>query len=120
MSKEFEKMPWHDAELQCITIDRHDPGENDQVVLDICWPSGERSKLIFKDCYELEARMNFGVIAPETILSASFFEDSIELDAIRKKWSGVEEYIERLCCYELRTNSTASVLRIYALSYVET
>lgn len=117
MKEKFNEMPWHDAELLGIVIDRQEPGENDQVIVDVCWQNGEKTRLVFIDCYGLEARMNFGVIAPESILDASSIEESQELDEIRKKWNKLGVDLGQLRCFEIRTNSTDSILRIYALRY---
>lgn len=83
----FSTLPWHDAELLSIMINRRNPGENDRIVIDICWPNGEQETLVFDDCYGLEAKMNFGVIAPESILDASVTVQSDELTEIREKWA---------------------------------
>ncbi len=113
----FSDLPWHDAELLNIMIDRRNPGENDQIVIDVCWPNGKQDKLFFYDCYELEAKMNFGVIASESILDASVINKSRKLTEIREKWADIEIDLAQLKCFEIITNSTNSILRIYALSY---
>lgn len=116
MNSDFNKMPWHDSEILNIAIDRANLGNNDRVVIDICWCNGDISQLIFKDCYALEFQMNFGVIAPESILDAYSTNQSLKLDLIREKWKqGVD--LNNLSCFEIETNSTASVLHIYSLSY---
>lgn len=117
MEANFDEMPWHDAELLNIAIDRQNPGENDQIIIDVCWPDGEKVTLIFRDCYGLEAKMNFGVLAPESILSASSTDASPEIGEIREKWRQIGVDLRQLKCFEIITNSTASILRIYALSY---
>ncbi|MBK1707283.1 hypothetical protein [Halochromatium glycolicum] len=114
---EFSKLNWHDAELLDIKIDRRNPGERDQVIINVRWPTDEQSELVFSDCYELEAKMNFGVIAPESILDASLIDDSQGLDEVRMKWAHTGVDLGDLKCFEIRTNSTNSLLRIYALSY---
>jgi hypothetical protein len=116
METEFSQLPWHDAELLNIEIDRRNPGERDQVVVNVRWPNDEQSELVFSDCYELEAKMNFGVIAPESILDASLIDDSQELAEVRRKWAQAGVDLVELKCFEIKTNSTSSLLRIYALS----
>ena len=117
METRFSDLPWHDAELLNIMIDRCNPGENDQIVVNICWPNDSRDTLVFYDCYELEAKMNFGVIAPESILDASVTNNSKELTQIREKWAKIGIDLTQLKCFEIRTNSTNSIVRIYALNY---
>lgn len=116
MNINFNEMPWHDAELLKISIDREKPGENDQILLEICWPNNEKNQLIFHDCYELEAKMNFGIIAPESILRAAFITKSQKITDIKKKWSQIGVDLEHLKCFEIETNSTGSVIQIYAFS----
>ena len=113
----FSDLPWHDAELLNIAIDRRNPGENDQVVVEVGWSNGEQDTLVFCNCYGLEAKMNFGVIAAESILNASAIDSSNELTEIREKWAKIGVDLALLKCFEIRTNSTSSIVRIYALSY---
>ena len=115
MNTKFSELPWHDAELLGVIIDRSSPGENDQVVINVRWPNGEQDSLIFSDCYALEAKMNFGVIAPESILNASLVDQSKELTEIRGKWARTGIDLQKLKCFEIETNSTASLLRIYSM-----
>ena len=114
MKNEFNKLHWHDAELQNIRIDRSDPGRNDQVVLVICWPNEKRSEVTFHDCYAFRAQMNFGIIAEETIRDAEYSENSEELNEIRKSWGKIGADLSDLGQYRIETNSTNSSLMIYA------
>jgi hypothetical protein len=41
MNINFNDLPWHDANLQSIYIDRQKPGEQDNVKLLIDWPDGK-------------------------------------------------------------------------------
>jgi len=61
--------------------------------------------------------MNFGIIAPESILDASVTDKSRELTEIREKWANIGVDLAQLKCFEIRTNSTSSLVRIYALNY---
>ena len=101
MKAMFSDLPWHDAELLNIAIDRRNPGENDQVIVDICWPNGKQDTLVFCDCYGLEAKMNFGVIGAEAILNASTRENSTELTQIREKWAKMGVDLAALKCFEI-------------------
>ena len=112
----FLSFPWHDSLLLNIEIDRKNPGEKDQIILNILSPNGEE-KIIFHDCYKFEANMNFGIAAPESIMDASIIEESEKLSQIRKKWDMVDVELAKLKCFEIQTNSTNSLLHIYALSY---
>jgi hypothetical protein len=117
-NNEFNKILWHDSELCNITIDRNNSGNNDQIIIDIRWQNDEITKFIFKDCYELELQMNFGIIASESILKASSTNKSDKLDYIRKKWQQIGVNLDNLNCFEIVMNSTSSVMRIYALNCV--
>jgi len=71
MDSIFNSLAWHDAELLSINIDRLDAGNNDIVALSIKWPNGKKELLVFIECYLLDAEMNFGVIAEESILEGA-------------------------------------------------
>jgi hypothetical protein len=36
----FDELPWHDAMLVDVIIDRRAPGHDDRIVLAIDWPDG--------------------------------------------------------------------------------
>ncbi len=114
MKNRFNKLHWHDAELQNIHIDRSDPGKKDQVVLTICWPNKKKSEVIFNNCYAFRAHMNFGIIAEETIIFAEYIESSEELNEIRRSWKKIGVDLSDLGQYKIKTNSTNSSLMIYA------
>jgi hypothetical protein len=67
------------------------------------WPDGQTSSLRFQDCYLLEASMNFGMVAPESILTASEDRDGDVLRTLRENWSKLG----------------MSTIRVYALRWVE-
>jgi hypothetical protein len=117
MNINFNDLPWHDANLQSIYIDRQKPGEQDNVKLLIDWPDGKCSSIEFCDCYALNAHMNFGIVACESILTAEYFIDSEELSSIRNQWSKVGINLEGLQCFKIITNSTNSIINIFALSF---
>ncbi|WP_079989489.1 hypothetical protein [Candidatus Protochlamydia phocaeensis] len=118
MNMNFNDLPWHDANLQFIFIDRRTPGERDIVRLLIDWPEDNKSSILeFKDCYALTANMNFGVIACESILTAECIFDSKELNFIREKWSKVGVLLDNLKCFRIETNSTNSIINIFCLNF---
>ena len=117
MKKTFNRLPWHDAELLNIGIDRSDPGNNDEVHLLICWPKGNKSELIFHDCYALEARLNFGIIAEETVRDAICLDSSEQINEIRDKWKKLGSELKELKQFQIKTNSTNSQIIIYSYGY---
>lgn len=118
MNANFNDLPWHDASLQFIYIDRQNPGERDVIKFLIDWPDGYKSSTIeFYDCYALIANMNFGIVACEAILTAECFTDSEELKSIREDWSKAGVNLENLKCFKITTNSTNSTISIYALGF---
>jgi hypothetical protein len=118
MNTNFNDLPWHDANLQFIYIDRQKPGEKDTIKLLIEWPeSNSTSNIEFNDCYALTLNMNFGIVACESILTAECSSDSEELRSIKKKWSRAGINLEGLKCYKIITNSTNSIINIYALDF---
>jgi len=118
MKTNFNDLPWHDAIIQNIAINRTVSDKNDTVELLITWPNGNNSIIEFTDCYAFVANMNFGVFAPETILIAECLNESEELNTIRAKWSSVGVDLQILKCFRLITNSTNSTINIYAKNFV--
>jgi hypothetical protein len=117
MNDNFNSLPWHDAELLELSIDRRNAGECDEVRLRIVFPQGDEATVVFRDCYAMTADMNFGVIAEERIASASLISDEPRLISIRERWRSLGVSLETLRCYQLETSSTSSVIRIYAKQF---
>lgn len=117
MNNEFNALPWHDAELLSVTIDRSCAGNKDFVALTIIWPDGCKNEVVFKDCYSFSADMNFGVIAKESILDGMCISDSDKISQIKSKWLSLGVDLAGINCYSLITNSTNSKIDIYALSF---
>jgi hypothetical protein len=71
---------------------------------------------LFNDVYFADIKINFGVVAEESIRYAIVTNDDMEIINIQRKWSGAGGKLEKLLCFELNTNSTNSLIKIYALS----
>lgn len=117
MSTKFNSLPWHDAELLSINVDRSNAGNSDTVSLVVKWPDGNRNSIVFSDCYLLDAKMNFGVVAEESILEAICFDEGEKISEVKGKWQPLGVKLDSICCYRIITNSTNSQIDIYALSY---
>jgi hypothetical protein len=117
MNNKFNELPWHDSELLGISIDRSNAGINDVVKLTIRWPEGKISDLLFEDVYLLDAKMNFGVVALESILEGSCFNESEQISTLRNIWEPLGVKLDELQCYRIITNSTNSRIDVYALSF---
>jgi hypothetical protein len=117
VTESFDDLPWHDAELLEISIDRRSPGVRDQVRLQVAWPDRNTATLVFRNCYAMLANMNFGIVADERILNASQVDDDAELIALRQRWGSLGVSLDMMRCYRLETSSTASVIRIYAMQF---
>lgn len=113
----FDELPWHDAELLSVNIDRQNPGECDEVSLKIRWPSGDKITLVFTDCYGFEADMNFGIVAEESILKASEYNDDDRLSQIKSDWRKGGVDLSNLKLFEIEMNSSGSLLKIFSLSF---
>lgn len=117
MTECFDSLPWHDAKLLELALDRRNPGNVDQVRLMVVWPDGSEATLLFQNCYSMTAEMNFGVRALESIRSGLMIKDDPGLLAIRAKWEAVGVSLNSLRCYRLEMNSTASVIKIYGMHF---
>jgi hypothetical protein len=116
MKSDVIKRPWHDAVLTEIRIDRSNPGYADSVELFIRWPGGRRSSVMFNDCYAMQAEMNFGIVAQETVRSFDVLIDDEMIDSVRAAFTAAKLAISDLKCFVLETNSTASSIKILARS----
>ncbi len=119
MKYDFNSLPWHDAILKSLSIDRSRPGDNDTVRFVIDWPDdGPSSFIEFGKCYGLTAHMNFGIHTCECILAAECITASDELDALKAKWLKMTIDLDGIKCYQIITNSTGSVIKIYAFDFM--
>lgn len=115
---DFNSLEWHDAVIKSIVIDRSDPGTIDTIEFLIHWPSGYNSKVVFKDVYMAVLSLNFGVVAEESILDASLVEEqTLDMQSLKDKWRRFYPGIEAVQCYEIKTSSTNSDIRIYAMFF---
>lgn len=117
MNATFDSLPWHDAELLEMSIDRRSAGEFDEVRLQVAWPHGEEAALVFRDCYAMTANMNFGIIATERIGNTNLDNNDPNLAVIQNQWKSLGVSLEVLSCYLLEMSSTGSVIRIYAKKF---
>jgi len=118
MSSLFEELPWHDAVILEVEIDRTRPGAADEISLSMLWPDDRPSRIRFLECYALDARMNFGVIAAETVRSAIERDNTDELRRIRDKWRSIGVDLSALKSFTIETNSTASTITIFARDWI--
>jgi len=117
MNIQFDDLPWHDAVLLTVDLDRRDPGNRDEVAIEVQWPQGNIERIRFEDCYAFDAVMNFGVVAAESIGHAHREVDSPKLHAVRAAWKRVGVELNDLVCFELVMSSTASTIKVYARSF---
>jgi len=117
-SVNFNELEWHDAVIKNIIIDRSNPGYNDMIEMLIIWPSGIENKLTFKDVYFANLSLNFGVVAYESIMTASIVDSSDpDLLNVIQLWERHYGVILEMSGFEILTNSTGNIIRIFALSF---
>lgn len=117
MNTNFNDLPWHDAELKEIIIDS---AKKDNICILIRWPEeygGCCACIEFLNCYGFQGDMHFGIIPPDFILEAECIKQSQELDNIQKIWKKMGLDLSGLNCYRITTNSTNSIINIYALDF---
>lgn len=117
MNQEFNDLPWHDAELKEVIIERV---QKDIVKILVRWPENSEDHSVcieFFDCYALRADMHFGIVPPDCILEAECILQSQELDNLKKIWASMGLNITGIHCYRIITNSTNSIINIYALGF---
>lgn len=111
----FEEVEWHDAIIKEIKIDRRNPGYKDIIEIELS-VHDTKVQLLFEEVYLANMQMNFNVIAEETLLEAYIDDDDKELESLRTKWKDAGLIVDLLRCYVFNTNSTNSILKIYALT----
>ena len=99
-------------------IDRSNPGHMDEIGLSIHFPVEGEIDIIFKKCYHAHLHFNFGIIAEETLLDFWVSQDDEGVTAIKKVWQKMGVTIENLSAYCFQTNSTNSIIKIFAKDYV--
>ena len=85
MIQKFNDLPWHDAELKEIVINRSQ--SHDKVKILVEWPEayeGGTVEIEFFGCYAFQSDMHFGIMPPDSILDAECTQNSIYLDKIIK------------------------------------
>lgn len=107
----FEDIDWHDSIINKIEIDRSMPGINDTIKIDVTiYDSSTTNTLKFEDVYFARLNMNFGIVAVESIEEVLVLKDDIDLNTLKDKWNG---FINgEVYCYVIKTNSTASTIKI--------
>lgn len=112
MSFDFDNSYWHDSILKSIHIDRSNPGHMDTIEMNIDWYDRPESKIIFKGVYLFKAKMNFGIIAAESILNAEILppDDPDLIDF----YNGMKKRHTELNGYMIETNSTGGIIKIIA------
>lgn len=119
MIEEFHDLPWHDAELKEIIIDR--VSDQDIVKLSVVWPEDIDSErydhIEFFKCYGLKADMHFGHWGADSILSANCVIDCPDLEQLKATWDAMGGGIGKIYCFTIETNSTASIIKIFAKGF---
>lgn len=117
MKAQFNELPWHDAELKEIIIDR-DGSDIVKIVVD--WPEYDQtfnSTIEFYDCYGFQADMHFGYSPPDSILEAHFIPESRELESLISRWGKIGIALDHLQQYQIITNTTNSTINIFCAGF---
>jgi hypothetical protein len=114
MSK-IHHLPWHESSLISVKVDRQNPGEQDIVEIAIRLLDDEVVFLRFRNCYLFEAKMNFGIVADESILSASVRNNGKEIEFISNFFFLGQVPIAPILALEINTISTGSKIKIVFL-----
>lgn len=111
----FNEFYWHDVIIRNIQIDRTNPGNDDSVLFEIERPEdNEMGVLVFEEVYWTSMNLNFGIIADESILSATQLDEQNE-DIIKfySKWKGAMNEV-KLNTYKIELNSSGGEIKIIA------
>lgn len=114
----YNDFNWHDAVIKNIQIDRTNPGIRDTITFKIEWPD-EKGKaiLVFEKVYWADMKLNFGIVAEETIFDSTELEnDNQDLADLYNKWNGAINDVN-LKTYKIELNSTGGEIKIIANSF---
>jgi len=114
----FNDFYWHDAIIKNIQIDRSNPGIRDTIIFDIEWPE-EKGKVafLFEEVYWAEMKLNFGIVADETIMNSVELDDNNQdLINFYLKWNGAMDEV-KLNTYKIELNSTGGDIKIIAKTF---
>ncbi|WDW02623.1 hypothetical protein PWE35_12120 [Stenotrophomonas maltophilia] len=117
MNQDFNSLEWCDATLLAINIDRSNPGESDEVKVQVRWPDCRQATVCFSEAYGCSALMNFGVLGEEGIEFAKVEGDEPGLTHLLNRWKTVGYPLSGLKCFRIETSSTGSVILIYARTW---
>lgn len=114
----FEDYYWHDAIIKNITINRNNPGVNDEIMLEIVWPNnGERVRFIFESVHWAKMDLNFGIVADENIYQGRLLlNDDKDLTRFYSLWNGLMDDV-KLNVYEILLSSTGGRIKIIAKGF---
>ncbi len=108
---------FHDALLKTIIIERHNPGYHDEIRIKVSFSDASEVSILFEECFQANLKLNFGVIAEETIYDLYESEEEEEMLLLKEKWSKIGGDVEGLKFFCIETNSTNSLIKIFAKSY---
>lgn len=117
MTAQFDLLPWHDAELKEIIINRE---RADVVKIIVEWPEYERlicSIIEFYGCYGFQADMHFGFRSPDSILDANIVAKSNELTILRSNWKKMGVNLDHIHQYQIVTNTTNSTINVFCSGF---
>jgi hypothetical protein len=114
MMRDFTEFDWHDAEIEEICVNRMADRTEDILSLRVRWPDGSRNHVDFIGCYHANLQLNFGVMGAESVRCATVSHDDDLICDLRARWRALGVEIDALACFEIETNSTASIIKIYA------
>lgn len=117
MNQDFNSLEWCDATLLAINIDRSNPGESDEVKVQVRWPDCRQATVCFSEAYGCSALMNFGVLGDEGIEFAMVDDDEPGLADLLDRWKAVGYPLSGLKCFRIETSSTGSVILIYTRTW---
>lgn len=113
---DFNDFYWHDSIIKDININRTNPGNIDEISIDIDLVDMGLKKILFENVYYAKLDMNFGIIASESIDFACILNDEEILNAYKSKFEWLID-VRELTCYFIKANSTASEIIIFAKSF---
>lgn len=117
MILEFNALPWSDATLVAVSVDRSNPGNHDEVVVHVRWLDGRNEQVTFVERRGARLALNFGFLGEDTIERGYVDDGSEVLADCRWRWAASDVLLPELQCFRIETCTTGSSLDILAMGW---
>ena len=114
----FESLPWHDAQLLSLSVERKTDARANEVTITVRWPNDIVSDIHFPGCVEMDVSWHLVVHGPDAI---DWGEESPNHRLVQEfvtTWAPIGDVDPNLTAFCIRTNNSVSDLTFVAAGFV--